>query len=114
MDTANQIQTVATATEPYGARNTFGLKDKDGNVFPDIITAYVERINITMEDKKNGYIYENTDRHKRYTLLLDHKTLMALKQHTNMELLVSFQVRMSGCYAIARLPRTYTTTEKDI
>lgn len=85
-------------------RNTFGITDKEGNRLPDIITAYIEEITVTMQDYKNGYIQEPRDRHKPFKLLLNHKAYITLKTLGETKLIVSFQVRQSGCYAIARLP----------
>lgn len=85
-------------------RNTFGITDVQGNRLPDIITAYIEEITVTMQDYENGYIQEPRDRHKPFKLLLNHKAFITLKTLGETKLIISFQVRQSGCYAIARLP----------
>lgn len=82
-------------------RNTFGIEGHS-----DIIGAHLQARYISIDDLRNGYITESADRKKQYLLLLDYKTEKALKEKKGMKevaVLISFQVRKDGCYAVARL-----------
>lgn len=78
-------------------RNTMGID------YPDIISAHLQLRRITEADFCSYTIAESKDRHKSYTLLIDFPVLAAIKQTGEASCLVSFQVRTSGCFAVARL-----------
>jgi hypothetical protein len=107
----NTIQENQKTDILYGARNEFGIRDSNGNIFQDIIAAYVDMLPVSKKDIAKGYIHERTDRHKRYILLLNQKAIEAIQanKENNTILRISFQIRKSGCYAIGRLPYSHQT-----
>lgn len=87
-------------------RNTFGLTDKEtGQRYEDIISAHLELRRIDIEElaKDNSKISESSDRGKDYQILLDYKALKKLRQEKEIAVLISFQVRKDGNFAVARL-----------
>jgi hypothetical protein len=85
-------------------RNTFGIIDPlTAKKYPDLLSSHLELRRITFND---WFVYqtitESADRQKPYKLLLDHKTAKTLIQQKEIKVLISFQHRTSGCYAVAR------------
>lgn len=80
------------------ARNTFGITGHS-----DIISAHLQARYLTKAEFLSGFLTESADRQKSYQLLLDYKTASALYDKEEVAVLVSFQVRKDGCYAVARL-----------
>lgn len=78
-------------------RNTFGIDHSD------IISAFLQARFLSVEDITNGYIRESKDRQKRYILCMDYKAIQAHKANVDTKMLVSFQVRKDGCYAVTRI-----------
>lgn len=86
-------------------RNTFGILDPStGKKYEDIIGSHLQLRRLSLEEwLEVGYIAESKDRQKLYKILLDFATQRELLQKNLIEVLVSFQVRTDGCYAVARL-----------
>jgi hypothetical protein len=116
------LDTQACASTPKGkARNTFGIAGYD-----DIVSAHLQARYLSIDDLKNGYLTESADRGKQYQLLLDYKAEKALREKQATQetpetpeiiVLVSFQIRKDGCYAVARMwePDKQTNkTEKEM
>lgn len=97
------------ASIPY-IRNTFGLVDKlTGERYTDIISSHLELRYLSIDEYIKGSIRESKDRQKNYLLLLDHKTTVKIfeanKQRlTEIPVIISFQRRTTGLYAVTRLP----------
>lgn len=85
-------------------RNTFGIINPlTAERYPDLIASHLELRRISFND---WFVYqtitESADRQKPYKLLLDHKTAKTLIQQKEIKVLISFQHRKDGCYAVAR------------
>lgn len=86
-------------------RNTMGLfNPSTGERYKDIISAHLQLRRLTLEEwLEHKKIAESRDRHKLYYILLDHNTRKKLIQEKTIDVLVSFQVRTNGCYAVCRV-----------
>lgn len=97
-------------------RNTFGLYDPaTKQKYEDILVSHLELRRLLLEewliDRK---IAESKDRQKEYIVLLDFKTQRALLRDGIIDVLVSFQHRKDGCYAVCRLWNPEKTTRKTL
>lgn len=96
-------------------RNTFGIYyPGTKNMYPDILSAHLQIRNLSKQEwLKNSYLQETEDRHKAFHLLIDHKVQRELLKTGNAKVIVSFQVRKDGNYAIARLFQTNVVQQPD-
>lgn len=84
---------------------------KDGTPNPDIKRAFLFTLNVCAEDAIKGKLY--LEDQSEWTLVLEQPVREALRQQATAECIVSFQVRTQGAYAIARLLKHQSQTEKD-
>lgn len=99
------VNTAIKHTHKDLPRNTFGIIDKlTGEKYPDLLASHLELRSISFDEWfLDKYISESADRKKSYKLLLDHKTAKELIQHQTIDCMVSFQLRIDGSYAVARV-----------
>jgi hypothetical protein len=97
-------ETLETSTSSI-VRNTFGILDKEtGKRYADIISSHLQLRRLSFDDWFIvGRIAESKDRNKEYKLLIDHALKKKLCQELVVDVLVSFQIRKDGCYAVARI-----------
>lgn len=88
-------------------RNTFGKN------YPDVISAYLSLRSLTVADifTDGGHIQEDSDRGKSFKLLLDNEAMKALAKQGRIAAIISFQVRTTGCFAVARLFKNKASME---
>lgn len=92
-----------TSTLP--PRNTMGLyipgtKEK----YPDIISAHLQLRTLSFDEwYLDRTIRESRDRQKLFMLLIDFNLQRELTQKGSATVMVSFQIRTTGCFAVARL-----------
>lgn len=95
----------ATIAQHKPIRNTFGLYDPSTKQkYADILGSHLQLRRLLLEEwLENGYILEHKDRHKRYKILLDFATQRQLLRDGIIDVLISFQRRTTGNYAVCRL-----------
>jgi len=105
-----------TTLEKQTPRNTFGLLDPStGQRYADIISSHLQLRRLLLEEwLEHGSIAESRDRQKSYKILLDFKTQQALVKYGIVDVIVSFQHRKDGCYAVCRLFDSERTTRKTL
>lgn len=102
-------------------RNTFGITNPlTKQRYDDILNSHLELRRLLLEewliDKK---IAESKDRKKEYVVLLDFATQRKLLQNGIIDVLVSFQRRTTGNFAVVRLwnsaktKRQFTIEDKE-
>lgn len=91
-------------------RDTFGIKEqKTGKPYHDILTAFLQLRYITDKDLDNGFIFENpakeevTNTNDLFFLHCDGKLRRLLQQKQEVQCIISFQIRTTGNFAIARI-----------
>lgn len=85
-------------------RDTFGVKDSDGNLYPDIISYHLETLLVAKPFLVWTKIYDSKGR--EYKLHRDSRLRQELgKLHgkERLKVIVSFQQRTTGNFAFARL-----------
>lgn len=92
------------ATHKDKPRNTFGIINPlTKRKYRDIIKSHLELRRLLFEewylDKK---IQESEKRKQKFILLLDHKTAKDLIREGILDVMISFQERVDGFYAVAR------------
>lgn len=97
-------------------RNTFGIIDPTTKKrYEDIIGSHLQLRRLLLEEwLEHGSITESKDRQKSYKILLDFKTQQALAKYGIIDVIVSFQHRKDGCYAVCRLWNPEKTTRKTL
>lgn len=90
---------------PKPIRNTFGIYDPSTKKrYTDILGSHLQLRRLLLEEwLEIGSIAESKDRQKDYKILLDYQTQRALAEHKLIDVIVSFQHRKDGCYAVCRL-----------
>jgi hypothetical protein len=96
---------MSAAVETPIVRNTFGILDPQTKQrYTDIISSHLQLRRLSFDDWFIvGRIAESRDRNKEYKLLIDHNLKKKLCQDLIVDVLVSFQVRNDGYYAVARI-----------
>lgn len=93
------------SSSPIPPRNTMGLYDPiTKQRYPDIISAHLQLRTLHFEEWYfDKAIRESRDRQKLYDLLIDFNLQRELIKHGRAAVIVSFQVRTTGLFAVARL-----------
>ena len=99
------ILTAMTDVSRKEPRNTFGVIDPLTKLkYEDVLKNHLQVRRITFND---WFIYktitESEYRKRPFKLLLNHKTARKLVQELELEVIISFQVRTNGCYAVTRI-----------
>jgi hypothetical protein len=81
-------------------RNTFGIISESGHLLRDIIGASMQTSILSRAYIHQGYIYLGN---VKYTLLIDKKLEDAFQYDDHILCVISFQRRIGGNYAVARL-----------
>jgi hypothetical protein len=82
-------------------RPTFGIIDHEtGKRYKDIILSFLHPHYITCQDFDNGFIWHNG---QQYRLHCDKRVRIELGMEGYCKVLISFQIRTTGAYAIARV-----------
>lgn len=93
------------SSSPIPPRNTMGLyipgtKEK----YPDIISAHLQLRTLSFDEwYLDRTIRESRDRQKLFMLLIDFNLQRELVKKGSATVMVSFQIRTTGCFAVARL-----------
>lgn len=88
---------------------TFYRFRKDGSPNPDIRRCFLSSFLLSAEDAIIGKLW--LEDKSEWTLVLEQPVREALKSAASCECIISFQVRHSGAYAVARLDtKTQTQT----
>lgn len=82
------------------ARNTFGIISESGHLLHDIIGASLQTHILSRAELHTGYLYMQD---KKYTLLVDKKLENAFQYDDHVLCVISYQRRIGGNYAVARL-----------
>ena len=80
---------------------TFYLYRKDGSLNPDIKRAFLQAMSVSAEDAIAGRIF--LEDKSEWILVLEAPVRAALKAASLVECVVSFQIRTTGAYAVARI-----------
>ena len=111
LEHSNTKSSCLSTTSTLPPRNTMGLyipgtKEK----YPDIVSAHLQLRTLSFDEwYLNRTIRESRDRQKLFMLLIDFNLQRELTQKGSATVMVSFQIRTTGCFAVARL---YEETKK--
>ena len=86
-------------------RNTMGLYDPQTKQrYEDIISAHLQLRTLSFDEwYPDRTIRESKDRQKLFLLLIDFNLQRELVKKGSATVMVSFQIRTTGCFAVARL-----------
>lgn len=86
-------------------RNTMGLYNKEtGKRYEDIISAHLQLRTLSFDEwYLDRVVRESRDRQKLFMLLIDFALQKELIQKGSATVMISFQIRTTGCFAVARL-----------
>lgn len=86
-------------------RNTMGLYDPaTGKRYEDIISAHLQLRTLSFDEwYLDRTVRESRDRQKLFLLLIDFALQKELTMKGSATVMISFQIRTTGCFAVARL-----------
>ena len=80
---------------------TFYRYRKDGSPNPDIKRAFLQSVVLRVEDAIEGKVW--LEDKSEWKLVLEEPVRAALKESSFVSCIISFQLRTTGAYAVARL-----------
>lgn len=90
-------------------RNTFGLTDKNRKPYLDILGASRQIRRMNRNQLYNGYIKEAEGDYPLYRIMVDNKLLEHFKTNDEAVVIISFQNRTTGLFAVCRLFKQWET-----
>ena len=87
--------------QPVKSPITFHIYRKDGTANPDIKQSFLDRKHLSAQDAIEGSL--TLDDQTKWQLVLEAPVQKKLKEQDAVLCIISFQVRQSGNYAVARL-----------
>ena len=91
---------------------TFYRYRKDGSPNPDIRRAFLQSVILRVEDAIEGKVW--LEDKSEWKLVLEEPVRAALKESSFVDCIISFQLRTTGAYAVARLNTKPETKTKEV